>query len=157
MTRKHWLAYLLLNILVSALVSLGILYLYDRHWRGNQEKLSAPTPSLTALAPADLAPNALQVLVLGIGDLQTERVILRYNGPLALDLSTWRIKDEDGNLFVFSTFVLAAGGAVQVHTTSGEDTPVDLYWELSRPVWQSGETLTLLDPSGTPRLIYTIP
>lgn len=157
MTRKHWLTYLLLNILVSALVTLGVLFLYDRYWHANQITFPLPPTSLPTLSLFNLPANTLQVLVVGMGDLETERIILRYNGPLALDLSNWRIKDEEGHLFVFPTFILAAGGAVQIHTTSGEDTPVDLYWELSQPVWQSGETLTLLDPSGTPRLIYTIP
>lgn len=157
MTRKHWLAYLLLNILVSALVTLGVLFLYDRYWHANQVTFPLPPTSLPTLSLSIPPADTLQVLVMGMGDLETERIILRYNGPLALDLSNWRIKDEEGHLFVFPTFVLAAGGAVQIHTTSGKDTPVDLYWELAQPVWQSGETLTLLDPGGTPRLIYTIP
>nr|BAL44375.1 peptidoglycan-binding protein [uncultured bacterium]BAL56573.1 peptidoglycan-binding protein [uncultured Chloroflexota bacterium] len=154
MKRKDWVAYLLINVLVSALVSLGILYFYDRSWQG---KTAAPVPTWTGIPFADLPAKALEVVVLGQGKLESERIVLRYNGPLALDLSNWRIKDEDGHFFVFPDFVLAAGGAVQIHTTTGQDTPVDLYWGLSQPIWQSGESLTLLDPLGTPRLIYSIP
>ncbi|MEJ5241204.1 MAG: lamin tail domain-containing protein [Anaerolineales bacterium] len=157
MTRRRWLLYLLLNVLVSALVTLSILYLYDRRVREEQATLFSMKATVTALPPAALSENALQIVVLAAGDLPNERVLIRYTGPLGLDLSAWRLKDEEGHLYVFPPFTLVSGGAVQIHTIAGKDTPVDLYWGLSQPVWQSGETLTLLDSGGTPRLIYIIP
>ncbi len=157
MTRRRWLAYILLNVLISALVSVSILYVYDRRVRQEQDSLLSIRATVTALPPVALSENALQIVVLAAGDLPNERVVLRYTGPLALDLSAWRIKDEEGHLYVFPPFTLVSGGAVQIHTASGKDTPVDLYWGLSQAIWQGGETLTLLDSGGTPRLIYIVP
>lgn len=158
MSRRRWLAYLLLNVLVSALVTVTLLYFYDRTLRARAwPAYPTPIPSLTLLPAAALPPNALQGVVVGAGDLANEMVVLRYNGPLALDLTAWRLKDEQGHIYVFPPFTLVSGGAVQLHSGSGVDTPVELYWGLSQPVWQSGETVTLLDNTNTPRLIFTIP
>jgi hypothetical protein len=156
MTRKRWLLYLLINALVSALVTVSILYVYDRLYRNAAIPPSIATP-LTPITPAALPSNTLQVVVLGAGKLENERVVLQYNGPLSLDLSGWRIKDEDGFVYVFPNFTLASGGAVQLHTTQGTDTPIDLFWGLPQAIWESGETLMLFDRTGTPRLNYTVP
>ncbi len=156
MTRKRWLLYLLINVLVSALVTVSILYVYDRRYRNMAISLSLQ-PTVTAIVPAALSTNAFQVVVLGAGNLDIERVVLQYNGPLSLNLSGWHIKDEDGFVYVFPSFILVSGGAVQLHTTHGTDTPIDLFWGQSQAVWESGETLMLLDNTGTPRLNYTVP
>ncbi len=156
MTRKRWLLYLLINALVSALVTVSILYVYDRLYRN----AAIPSPiatTLTPITPAALPSHTLQVVVLGAGNLESERVVLQYNGPLSLDLSGWRIKDEDGFVYIFPNFILASGGAVQLHTTHGTDTPIDLFWGLPQAIWESGETLMLFDRTGTPRLNYTVP
>ncbi len=156
MTRKRWLLYLLINVLVSALVTVSILYVYDRRYRNTAISLSLQ-PTVTAIPPAALSTNALQVVVLGAGNLDSERVVLQYNGPLSLNLSGWRIKDEDGFVYIFPSFTLVSGGAVQLHTTRGVDTPIDLFWGLPQPIWESGETLMLFDSTGTPRLNYIVP
>lgn len=165
MDRRRLILYLLLNAFVSACVTGGIIYWYDQNYRASS--LSAVPP---AVAPANVqgeAPAAVFdpnvdipveiVSVVGAGTANAEWVIVRNAGFESLSLSGWILKDEDRHEFVFPNLTLNTGGAVQVHTISGTNTVIDLYWGLGDPVWSSGEEAQLLDPSGNVRAIYTVP
>ncbi|MCZ7552593.1 MAG: lamin tail domain-containing protein [Anaerolineales bacterium] len=98
--------------------------------------------------------------VIGAGDLDTERVLLKQRGEGELSLVGWRLEDGQGNIFVFPQFpqlILYKGGAVNVYTKAGNNSVVDLYWGLELPVWASGKTVTLRDPQGNERANYQIP
>lgn len=95
--------------------------------------------------------------VIGVGDITTERVFLSRTGSGVLVLAGWRLKDQDGNEFIFPGLELFEGGAVNVWTTSGSPTVVDLYWGLQYPVWRSGETVVLVDDKGKLQASYQIP
>jgi len=98
--------------------------------------------------------------VIGAGDLESERVLLKQRGEGELSLVGWRLEDSDGNIFVFPQFpqlILYKGGAVNVYSKSGSNTVVDLFWGLSTPVWESGDTVTLKDPQGSERAAYQVP
>jgi LysM repeat protein len=95
--------------------------------------------------------------VIGPGDLASEHVFITRTGDDQLSLSGWQLKDEDGNVFVFPQLELYKDGAVNVWTTSGANTVVDLYWGLTSPVWSSEEKVTLLDAQGKVRATYTVP
>jgi hypothetical protein len=69
----------------------------------------------------------------------------------------WQLKDGDGNTFTFPQLILYTNGAVQVHTASGTDTVVDLYWDLRDPIWESGEVAELYDPLNKLRALYRVP
>jgi hypothetical protein len=58
---------------------------------------------------------------------------------------------------VFPQLILHPNGAVQVHTGSGTNTVIDLYWGEGEPVWQSGELAQLFDPNGNKRAEYKVP
>ena len=95
--------------------------------------------------------------VIGVGEIATEHVFISRTGSGQLSLAGWRIEDEDGNTFVFPQLDLFEGGAVNVWTTSGAPTVVDLYWGQQNPVWERGEKVTLQDDKGKERTAYTIP
>jgi LysM repeat protein len=95
--------------------------------------------------------------VIGAGDLASERVFLSRTGSGVLLLAGWKLKDENGNVFNFPYLELYQGGAVNVWTTSGSQTVVDLYWGLQYPVWKSGETATLVDAQGKVQATYKVP
>ncbi len=161
--KRNWLPFLLLNIFVSAAVTGAILFWYDRTYR--QATLpSAPLslPAAAAATPAaTLDPDAeisVEIVsVIGAGTLDAEMVLVRYSGKEELNLTGWRLKDEDKHIFSFPQLTLYPEGAVQVHTIAGQNTVVDLYWGLRQAVWQSGETVTLLDAQGTERASYKVP
>jgi LysM repeat protein len=127
------------------------------------DKIPTATPTLTSTpAPTGSVgplPEARVVInsVIGTGDLATERVFLTRVGAGVLDLAGWQLRDEDGNVFQFPQLELYEGGAVNVWTTSGSPTVVDLYWGLQTPVWRQGERATLLDGQGEERATYTVP
>ena len=164
MDRRRLFLYLLLNVFVSACVTSGILFWYDRTYRASL----APVPQAAIPAqgesaePADtLKPNEqvpIEIIsVVGAGTLNTEVVVVRYNGEGELVLSDWQLKDDNGNTFTFPQLTLYTDGAVQVHTASGTDTVVDLYMGLRDPIWESGESAKLYDSQDNLRAIYRVP
>jgi hypothetical protein len=128
------------------------------------------TPTLTATLPATAGPQptatqtpvgqpaGIQIVtVVSAGDLDGERVLLKRTGSGELSLSGWSLGDQDGHTYTFPQLTLYQGGAVNVYTRLGQDTVVDLYWGLSNPVWESGETATLYDDQGNIRASFAIP
>ena len=94
--------------------------------------------------------------MIGAGTLSAEWVVVRYKGEDQINLANWELRDEDRNVFVFPQLVLHKNGAVQVHTASGTNTVIDLYWSASDPVWEFGEEAQLFDPSGNLRAVYKV-
>ena len=166
MDRRRLILFLLLNVFVSACVIGGILFWYDRNYRSTS--ISAIQPALPAQvqdngnAPAAaFDPNidipVEVVSIVGAGTVNAEQVVVRNAGMESLSLAGWQLQDANRHVFTFPNLTLNSGGAVQIHTSSGTNTVIDLYWGLSNPVWQSGEEAQLLDPSGNVRAVYTVP
>lgn len=163
MDRRRLVLYLILNVFISACVTGAILFWYDRNYRSTA--LSAVQPALVtnnqSAPPATLNPNidipVEIVSVIGAGTLNAEWVVVRNAGTDPLSLSGWQLKASNRNVFIFPNLTLNGGGAVQIHTTSGTNTVIDLYWGQSNPVWQSGAEAQLLDPSGNVRAKYKVP
>lgn len=97
------------------------------------------------------------VAVVGVGDLDSERVQLRGLTDGTLSLTGWRLQDEDGNSYAFPQITLFGNGAVDVYSDRGVDTVVALYWNAGQALWEPGETATLLDDAGNIQAIYTVP
>jgi serine/threonine protein kinase len=130
------------------------------------------TPTATLPLPGDTttplaaSPTSTQVIdnpqvlidsIIGAGDLATEHVLLKNTGSGALSLAGWQLVEEGGLIYTFPPLNLFGGGAVNLFTKAGQDTVVELYWGLTMPVWQSGETAVLLDNQGKVRATYTVP
>jgi uncharacterized protein len=95
--------------------------------------------------------------LVGAGDLATERVDLTVQGGGAIILTGWQLRDEQGHTFTFPEYTLHPGGQLSVYTRAGSPSVGALYWNLSDPVWSSGETVTLVDTQGTVRSVYGVP
>jgi len=173
---KRLLFYLALNVLVSACVTLSILWLWNRSHpampvsfppaaspSGSSGQPASLTPVQPTAAPAsspvpDASGSIIQIEnVFGAGDLANEVVLVRRTGSGELPLTGWQITGEEGPVFTFPSLVLYTGGAVQVHSAAGVNTVVDLYWGLDAPIWQPGETVTLVDPAGKVHATYRLP
>lgn len=165
MDRRRLLLYLLLNVFVSACVTSAILFWYHRNYRS--VSVSAVQPAAPLLNQGVAAPQPTLdpkakipveiVSVIGAGTLSAEWVVVSYKGEDQLNLAQWELRDEDRNVFVFPQLILHPNGAVQVHTASGTNTVIDLYWGESEPVWESGEEAQLFDPGGNLRARYQVP
>lgn len=166
---KRLAVFLLLNVFVTALTMWVVLALWARANPlpgGGAEIPPAATAAspgaggAAAPVPTGIAASAGQLeiyLVIAAGDLSGERVQLRHIGTQEISLAGWQLKDEDGNAYIFPALRMFSGGAVTVYTRAGVNTVVELYWGLERPVWSSGETVTLLDPDGSAQATYVIP
>jgi hypothetical protein len=164
MDRRRLLLYLLLNVFVSACVTSAILFWYDRNYRSvsvSAVQPVVPSENQPVAAGATLNPQidipVEIVSVIGAGTLSAEWVVISYKGEDQINLANWELRDEDRNVFVFPQLILHTNGAVQVHTASGTNTVIDLYWSSSNPVWESGEEAQLFDPSGNLRAVYKVP
>ncbi len=107
---------------------------------------------------ASPAGNLVEIVaVFGAGDIESERVQLRSLAAESLDLSGWRLRDEDGLEYIFPTIKLFGDGEVRIYSTVGIDNVIALYWNAGQPVWESGETVTLLDSVGSVHATYSVP
>lgn len=174
--RTGLLLYLLLNIVVSAGTTLAVISLWDRAQRDalppipTFEPTAAPVaeaPPTEPPAPAETPTPApagealIQIgAVVGATDPKLEYVLLRRQGEGDLNLAGWTLSDEQGNVFTFPSqpaLVLFAGGAVQVYTRAGADTPTEMYWNRTDPVWEPGEMVVLRDAQGVEQARYQVP
>lgn len=122
--------------------------------------LAPPTPGVLTTStplPPGFDPEVEIVTVVAAGNLSDERVVIRLNGEGTLALQGWHLEDEDGNLYVFPELTLFKDGAVTVYTKAGTNNVVELFWGLSDVVWESGETVSLVDPQGNVQATYTVP
>ncbi|GAB4542457.1 MAG: hypothetical protein Kow0063_34470 [Anaerolineae bacterium] len=103
-----------------------------------------PVPTLTS-APGSETRLTLQVL--NPGDLANEMVQIVNQGPF-VRLTGWTLSDEEGHIYIFPDFSLWGGGAINVHTSGGSNTTIDLYWGQPAPVWEPGSLLVLRNAEG---------
>jgi LysM repeat protein len=118
------------------------------------------TPGATPLVtPSPVLAEAQVVIenVVGAGDLTSEYILLKRSGAGELSLAGWQLLEEGGNVYTFPQLQLYENGAVRLYTRGGQNTVVELYWGLSTPVWQAGETVVLLDNNGKVRATYRVP
>jgi hypothetical protein len=162
MDRRKLFYYLLLNIFVSATVTGGILFWYDRNYRASLPAVPQSAPAGSAAEPVSTLNPQTDIpvkisSVVGAGTLSSEIVVVKFEGEGQLDLASWQLKDEDGNIFKFPKLTLYPNGAVQIHTAIGTDTVIDLYWGIGEAVWSSGENARLFDAQGNLRAVYRVP
>jgi aspartate 1-decarboxylase len=116
---------------------------------------SQPTPTATP-PPQDTGDPAVQIRgVSGAGILEAEVVQVLNSGGTA-NLEGWTLDNGRGSRYVFPAFTLH-NGAVSVHTRSGRDTVIDLYWGMPEAVWTSGTVVTLRDSEGKIQSMFSIP
>jgi len=166
--------YVVLNIIVSAVTILIVFYLWENTQLKNllfdtpdqAAEQSLPTSSLdTAEETSNLIIEIGEVG--GVGNLATEYVRLIRPGADAEDtisLQGWRIKDESNQEYsileqsgLASLELHSQGVWVDIYTKAGNSNPIELYLGLSDPIWQPGETVTLIDPQGEIHDTYMIP
>lgn len=93
----------------------------------------------------------------GVGDLASEVVQIVNDSDAALNLQGWQILYDGGPAYTFGNFPIFPGGSVRLHSTTGTDTSIDLYWRQSEPVWQSQRTAQLVDNEGRLVAQFVIP
>ena len=163
-SKKQWLPFIVLNIIISAITVLLVLYIWNR---------IHPTQQLTLQYPQATADNSNQsnpvgtlpapdeeVIkisnVIAAGDYQNEYVVLTRVGEGPLNLSGWMLVDMDEHRFVFPDINLITGN-LEVYSKGGANSVNKLFWNAEEAIWKSGETVTLINSAAQPRATFEIP
>jgi len=172
---SYLLRFILLNILISAVTTLTVLWLWERaHPRPETGMISALSETeINPTSPAEVLNNSAPLdpnfeltnedilitirTIVGAGDLAVEYVEIINQGENPANLNAWQLQDEDGHTFTFPALILNSGGAIKVLSRTGTDTVIELYWQSDAPIWQSGETAQLLNAAGEVVTSYSIP
>ncbi len=96
--------------------------------------------------------------ILGVGDLEQERVNISNVSDQLADMTGWTLANPDGNTYVFPNYRLWPGGMVSIHTKIGQDgDPItSLFWGRLDPVWVPGEVATLRNTEGVAMFTYVV-
>lgn len=108
---------------------------------------SGPTPTPSVILGVEVAS------IDGAGVIDVESAQIVNDSDRAFSLQGWQIARDGGPAYTFGNVPLFPGGSVRVHTRSGEDTSVDLYWGEAEAQWQSGVAVQLLNERGA--LVHT--
>ena len=153
-SRRRLFIYLLINIFVSALTAGTVLFFYDR---ARQAECNPVAPIAATLLPANDELNVSIVGVIGVGTFPDERAVIQNNGSVELPLTGWSLTDAHGLAYTFPQVTLYPGVKLQVHSASGKNTPTELFWGRTSPVWISGELAALYDTHNNVQAFYRIP
>jgi hypothetical protein len=153
-SRRRLFPTLLINIFVSALVTGTVIFFYDRAHRA-ECNIAPPIIATVPTGNGDVNVNILGVI--GVGNLQDERMVIQNDGTQETGLTGWYLADNKGLVYTFPQLMLHPGAKVQVHTAPGKDSPTDLYWGRTAPVWTSGELVALYDTQAIARAFYRVP
>lgn len=118
-----------------------------------------------AATPAEAEPEAEPVIegvriaaIISAGDLASEHVVIVNESSTPFSLQGWQVQRVGGpGYLIASDIPLFAGGSVRVHSRSGTDTTIDLYWGLTEPAWPSGVEARLIDAQGDVVDSYVVP
>ncbi|MEZ4728039.1 MAG: LysM peptidoglycan-binding domain-containing protein [Caldilineaceae bacterium] len=91
------------------------------------------------------------------GDALSEALQIVNDSNDVVNFSGWRLERENGPAYTFGPLSVFPGGSIWVHTTTGTDTSIALYWKQTEAVWQSGSTARLVDGQGNVIYRYTVP
>lgn len=165
------LPYLLLNVAISALTTLAVLWLWSRSQASKlpddatMQALLASGQPASQTAPETLPPlpsldsQVIDIVnVFGASDLQNEEIVLQNISPdEEIWLDGWKLTTSSGETYTFQSLVLNPNARVQIYTRPGHDTVNKLYWNLNQAALESGGKVTLEDYEGNLRDVFNIP
>jgi hypothetical protein len=117
-----------------------------------------PTPIPTSTAVPTASKVVIQVTgVVKPGDITEEGVTLVNVSNSIVELKDWKLRNAQGEEFVFGNYRLFPNGRVLVSTRSGTNTPILLFWGKSTAQWSgTGQVVTLLDSRGVIQATYSV-
>lgn len=163
---KRWLAYLpyvLLNVAISALTTLGVLFWWQQNRAVASREAEQPVATTTLASQATgltvATPNGPIRIenVFGVGDATQEVVVLRYMGGDPLQLSGWELRQGKEQIYRFPPVLLLANATLEVYTRAGMNGPLTLYVGSGSSLWKQGGRAELYDDAGVLRAQFQIP
>lgn len=106
--------FLLLNILISALTTLAVLWLWDNYYRPADLGSSPRIPGSTLAAGSKTGTgagntSAAEIAILSViapGDPANEAVLIKQTGEGQTWLTGWRLFDQNGTTYTFPELLL---------------------------------------------------
>lgn len=115
---------------------------------------NALQPSAANNQPSPAITGSMEVTAVNsVGIIDAETVLVVNESDAAFNLQGWTLGREGGPFYTFGNLPVFPGGSVRVHTRTGNDTSIDLYWGQPASVWASGSTVRLTDVQG--ELVHT--
>ena len=104
-----------------------------------------PTSQSTQPTAAADAAGAVSVRISAViyPGQQSREVIVIVNEGNDTNLNGWTIVSPRGKTFTFGNLTLYKDSFINVHTTNGDNTATDLFWNETAPVWASGDNVAL--------------
>ena len=120
-------------------------------------KIVVPTkPATATLAPTSASTELEVVQVINAGDITSEGVEIRNRSQDVVEIANWTLSDGQGNTFTFPSYQMFGGRRVIIYTRAGSNTPVALFWGLTKPVWNApNAVITITDDKGVVKLQTT--
>jgi LysM repeat protein len=118
---------------------------------------SNPGNSPSSGGNAETPGSGVTVRVEQPGDLATESVLIVNESNSALRLQGWTLGRVNGPIYAFEDVPLFPGSSVRLHSGSGPNDSLNLYWGRTSPVWESGAVARLFSPEGREAVSYTVP
>lgn len=122
---------------------------------------ASPPPSATPTATLPPTAENARVAIIAVrdpGTVTNELVEVRNNDTAVVDLTGWKLRDADGNEYLFpAERRLFGGGSVTLFSRVGEDTAIALFWDRQQPAFTRGEVITLFDNQGRAQSTFTVP
>ena len=131
-----------------------------------------PTPESATATPIGAPPTPIPTEPLGsgeaeliissingVGDIAAENILIVNNGSRAVEIVGWEVRDSGSTVYKFGQGATLFGGGAGISLFSGigEDTTTRRYWNLTAPVWTSGEIIQVFDAEGTLQITATVP
>ncbi len=113
-------------------------------------------PPVNGSPPTSAAPGLQIQTIDAPGNLLNEAVLIVNESDLAFNLQGWRLAHENGVAYTFGSIQLFPGNSVSVHSSTGADTTIALYWQQPAPVWTVGSTARLINPQGEVVVSYRV-
>lgn len=117
--------------------------------------VATPTPDNSTAPATELLLKITQVEA--PGNLISERVQIVNDGAREVNLAGWQLRRENGLSHTFGNLSLFPGSGIWLHSRTGEDTSVAVYWKQSAAVWASGAQVQLVNPAGVVVTSYLVP
>lgn len=116
---------------------------------------ATPTTASNEAATSELLLTISRVAT--PGNLISEAVQLINEGQREVNLSGWQLRRENGPSYTFGNLPLFPGSGIWLHSRSGDDTSVAVYWAQASAIWSSGALVQLVNPAGVVVTSYTVP
>jgi LysM repeat protein len=146
------------GVAVADIVAANNLQNPDYVFSGQRLIIPPAGGSAATVAPTSAPGQGLHIGALETpGNLLSEAVSLVNDSNLAINLQGWKLERVGGPAYEIGSVSIFPGGSLWIHSRSGENTSVALFWGQSEAIWQSGAEVRLVNPQGDVIASYVAP